>query len=92
MCVCVCVPTELDRPIKQADTILMTYPLHWNMSHDIMKNDLDFYESIMDDNTPAMTWSFFAVGYKVVKEELKMSSFFAQSYQDYIQDPFKVSH
>jgi hypothetical protein len=60
------------------------------MSHDIMRNDLDYYELLMDEDTPAMTWSFFTVGFKMVKEDLKMQSYFAQSHQDYVQDPFKV--
>ncbi|ELU02128.1 hypothetical protein CAPTEDRAFT_222476 [Capitella teleta] len=81
---------EKDNKVKQADTVMLTYPLNWNMSHDIMRNDLDFYELLMDDDTPAMTWSWFTVGYKMVQEDLKMTSFFHRSYQDYMQDPFKI--
>lgn len=40
---------------SQADTILLTFPLHWNMSEDIMKNDLDYYETVTSKDTPAMT-------------------------------------
>ena len=76
--------------MKQADTVMLTYPLNWNMSHDIMRNDLDYYALLMDPDPPALTWSWFTVGYKMVKEELKMISYFTQSYQDYMQDPFKV--
>ena len=75
---------------KQADTILLTYPLNWNMSTDIMKNDLEFYETVTHDNSPAMTWSFFTVGFKWVNDPTKVDSYFRKSYQNYIISPFKV--
>jgi len=82
---------ETDGPIKQADTIMLNYPLNWNYSVDIMKNDLDFYELLMSDRTPAMTWSWFTIGWKWVGEDSKMRSYFLKSYQDYIVQPFKVT-
>lgn len=77
-------------PVKQADAILLTYPLNWNMSVDIMKNDLLFYETITDTKTPALTWSFFTVGFKWVNEVAKMNNYFLKSYQDYMIQPFKA--
>jgi len=82
---------ETDQPIKQADTIMLNYPLNWNYSVDIMKNDLEFYEVLMSDRTPAMTWSWFTIGWKWVNEDSKMRSYFLKSYQDYIIQPFKVT-
>ena len=47
---------DQNKTIKQADTILLTYPLAWNMSTDIMKNDLQYYEPFLQQETPAMTY------------------------------------
>jgi trehalose/maltose hydrolase-like predicted phosphorylase len=79
-----------DAPIKQADTIMLNYPLNWNYSADIMKNDLQYYELLITDRTPAMTWSWFTIGWKWVNEQSKMRSYFLKSYQDYIIQPFKI--
>jgi protein-glucosylgalactosylhydroxylysine glucosidase len=87
--VCVFRPAK-DTPIKQADAIMLNYPLNWNYSVDIMKNDLMFYETLISDRTPAMTWSWFTIGWKWVNENSKMRSYFLKSYQDYIVQPFKV--
>lgn len=81
---------EKDRPIKQADTIMLNYPLNWNYSADIMRNDLEFYETLTDTRTPAMTWSWFTIGWKWTKEQSKMRSYFLKSYQDYLIQPFKI--
>ena len=62
------------------------------MSTDIMKNDLEYYETITHDNSPAMTWSFFTVGFKWVNDFSKRDSYFRKSYQNYIISPFKVGH
>jgi len=70
---------------------MLNYPLNWNYSVDIMKNDLEFYEVLMSDRTPAMTWSWFTIGWKWVNEDSKMRSYFLKSYQDYIIQPFKVT-
>lgn len=80
-----------DSPIKQADTIMLTYPLNWNVSGDIMKNDLEMYETVTNDRSPAMTWSWFTIGWKWVNDKNKMNSYFLKSYQDYLIQPFKVS-
>ena len=80
----------LESIVRQADTMLLTYPLNWNMSADIMKNDLLFYEQLTDTKTPGLTWSFFTVGFKWVGEEARMQNYFLKSYQDYLIQPFKV--
>lgn len=60
------------------------------MSDDIKKNDLDLYESLTSQSSPAMTWSWFTIGFKAVNEVNKMNSYFLKSYQDYLISPFKV--
>jgi trehalose/maltose hydrolase-like predicted phosphorylase len=78
------------QPIKQADTIMLGYPLNWNVSYDIRKHDLEVYETLTSKYTPAMTWSWFTIGFKFVNELNKMNSYFLKSYQDYTVQPFKI--
>ena len=83
--------TERDNDtIKQADTLMLGYPLNWNMSRDILKNDLEYYENKMSTRTPAMTYSFMAVGWKFAEKESEMFGAFEKSYNDYMRQPFKV--
>jgi len=69
---------------------MLNYPLNWNYSIDIMKNDLDFYLQMTSDRTPAMTWSWFTIGFKWVNEDSHTRTYFYRSYHDYIVQPFKV--
>jgi len=82
--------TNTNKTIKQADTTMLTYPIAWNMSIDIMRNDLLYYEQYLTDRTPAMTYSFMTVGWKWVDEMTKMLNAFEKSYRDYLIQPFKI--
>lgn len=42
--------------VKQADTVMLGYPLGLPMSTEIRRNDLEAYEPVTDPNGPAMTW------------------------------------
>ena len=42
--------------IKQADVVLIGFPLMWKMNDSIRKNDLLFYENLTRPTGPAMTW------------------------------------
>ena len=42
--------------IKQADVVLLGYPLLWKISNEIKRNDLFFYENRTRLTGPAMTW------------------------------------
>lgn len=76
--------------ISQADTIMLGYPLNWNMSLDIYRNDLEYYETKIDQATPSLTWSFFTVGWKWVEDTSKAKAYFLKSYQDFVVQPFKI--
>ena len=52
---------NLDRGVKQADVVLLGFPLLWGMPDDVRLNDLTLYEPITDTNGPAMTWGIFAI-------------------------------
>ena len=55
-----------------------------------MYNDLLYYETMTPQDTPAMTWSFFTVGYKFTEDYPKMENAYLRSYQGYTRDIFKV--
>lgn len=78
--------------IKQADVNLLGYPLNWNYSVDIQRNDLYYYESKYDTKTPAMTYSFTTIGWREINEAAKTLQYFRKSYQDYVIQPFKVKN
>lgn len=43
-------------PVKQADAVMLSYPLGLQMSPEIRRNDLEIYEPVTDVHGPAMTW------------------------------------
>lgn len=60
------VPTG--HPVKQADTVMLGYPLGLQMSPEIRRNDLEAYELVTDPNGPAMTWVRHSMLYVTVLE------------------------
>lgn len=40
--------------IKQADTIMLGYPLLYPLNTTVRTNDLDYYQTVTDSNGPAM--------------------------------------
>ncbi len=79
----------LSTTVKQADVILLGFPLMFNMPTDVRKNDLDIYEACTDPNGPAMTKAMFAIGWLELKEFNKASISFKEGYAN-ITEPFKV--
>ena len=49
------------RMIKQADTVLLLYPLEWPMSNEVAANTLDYYAARTDPDGPAMTDAVHAI-------------------------------
>jgi hypothetical protein len=60
--------------IKQADVILLGFPLMYPMSTEIRENDLNFYSQVTSQYGPAMTWSMTAIGYLEILGNHKISS------------------
>ncbi|WP_435593119.1 discoidin domain-containing protein [Nocardia sp. bgisy118] len=48
-------------PIKQADTVLLIYPLEWPMPTDVAARVLEYYSARTDPDGPAMTDSVHAI-------------------------------
>uniref|UniRef100_A0A1A9WXQ2 Protein-glucosylgalactosylhydroxylysine glucosidase n=1 Tax=Glossina brevipalpis TaxID=37001 RepID=A0A1A9WXQ2_9MUSC len=81
---------ETGQQIKQADAILLGYPLQLNMANTTRYNDLMFYENVTRVSGPAMTWSMFAINFLDVRYKTKADYYFLKSFQDYIRPEFKV--
>ncbi|RPA98401.1 hypothetical protein L873DRAFT_1687777 [Choiromyces venosus 120613-1] len=47
--------------IKQADVVLINYPLEFRLNESQALNDLDFYARAQSPDGPAMTWAMFAI-------------------------------
>ncbi|KYQ91148.1 acid trehalase-like protein 1 [Tieghemostelium lacteum] len=76
--------------IKQADVILLGYPLMYNMSTEVRSNDLIYYQTKTDIvNGPAMTWAMFVVGWLELGQPQEASKLWPQSYSN-AQQPFNV--
>jgi trehalose/maltose hydrolase-like predicted phosphorylase len=80
------------RGIKQADVILLGYPLNWKgLTKQSRRADLEFYEKVTDKNGPSMTWSMHTVGFLELdgKETEKSKDLFKRSYAT-VQQPYYV--
>ncbi|NXN14534.1 PGGHG glucosidase, partial [Indicator maculatus] len=79
-------PGEL---VKQADVVLLGYPLLHPMSPEVRRNDLEVYEAGTQLGGPAMTWSMFAVGWLELKEVQRAQSQLNKCFSN-ITEPFKI--
>lgn len=78
--------------IKQADVILLGYPLAYNMSQQVQLNDLNYYASRTNPGGPAMTWSMFSVGYRECNEPSLAADYFVRGFAANVLGPYKVWH
>ncbi|XP_065358226.1 protein-glucosylgalactosylhydroxylysine glucosidase [Calliphora vicina] len=76
--------------VKQADTILLGYPLQYPMQNSTHFNDLCMYENVTRHSGPAMTWSMFSINYLDVGLTTKAAAYFEMAYTNYVRPEFKV--
>ncbi|KAG9280778.1 protein-glucosylgalactosylhydroxylysine glucosidase isoform X1 [Astyanax mexicanus] len=76
-------------PVKQADAVLIGFPLGVSMSPEVRRNDLEWYAAVTDPNGPAMTWGMFAVGWLELGEAEKAQQLIEKCFKN-IQGPFQV--
>ncbi|CAH2067404.1 unnamed protein product, partial [Iphiclides podalirius] len=76
--------------IKQADVVLLAFPLQYPMNESTRANDLSYYEKVTRKNGPAMTWSMHTVGHLRSGDSEKAATMFNKSYDAYVREPFKV--
>nr|XP_006131719.1 protein-glucosylgalactosylhydroxylysine glucosidase [Pelodiscus sinensis]XP_006131720.1 protein-glucosylgalactosylhydroxylysine glucosidase [Pelodiscus sinensis] len=77
------------KPVKQADVVLLGYPVMYPMSTEVRKNDLETYEPVTARDGPAMTWSMFAIGWMELKEIQRAQSQLNKCFNN-ITEPFKI--
>lgn len=77
------------KKIKQADVVLLGYPLGMKMPAEVRKNDLLYYAQRTDSGGPAMTWGMHSVGFLEIGDLKSASSNFDRSFAN-AQQPFLV--
>ena len=83
-------PDTKTNQVKQADVILIGYPLDAEPNQDVRRNDLDLYETVTTSNGPAMTWSMFCIGHLELGQPIKAANMFHKQLLQATQ-PFQVS-
>ncbi|CAG7826840.1 unnamed protein product [Allacma fusca] len=76
--------------IKQADAILLGFPLMYPMDPIERRNDLLLYGNVTRRNGPAMTWAMHTVGFLELDDLTTAEELFNRSYQPYVREPFKI--
>ncbi|XP_007947563.1 protein-glucosylgalactosylhydroxylysine glucosidase [Orycteropus afer afer] len=80
---------KLGEEVKQADVILLGYPVPYPLSPSIRRRNLELYEAVTTPQGPAMTWSMFAVGWMELKEPGRVQGLLDRTFAN-ITEPFKV--
>lgn len=75
--------------MKQADVVLLGYPVPFPLSPHVRRNNLEIYEAATSPQGPAMTWSMFAVGWMELKDPQRAWGLLERSFAN-ITEPFKV--
>jgi trehalose/maltose hydrolase-like predicted phosphorylase len=75
--------------IKQADTVLLIYPMEWPMSTQVAANTLDYYAPRTDPDGPAMTDAIHAVDAAQIGEPgCATNTYLDRSIKPFVRDPF----
>lgn len=83
-----CLP-PLGEEVKQADVVLLGYPVPFPLSPCVRRTNLEIYEAVTSPQGPAMTWSMFAVGWLELKDARRARDLLERSFAN-ITEPFKV--
>lgn len=78
--------------IKQADTVLMYYPLGVEVDQAVERNDLLMYSHAQDIDGVAMTWGIHAILWRDVGDEVRAAKAFTDSYETFARPPFFTWH
>ncbi|XP_065085589.1 protein-glucosylgalactosylhydroxylysine glucosidase-like [Ochlerotatus camptorhynchus] len=77
-------------PIKQADVVLLGYPLEFPMNSSTKANNLEIYSKVTRSNGPAMTWAMHTIGHLELGQMVEAENMFTKSYQQYMRAPYNV--
>lgn len=76
--------------IKQADTVLIGYPLMFSMNSSTRINDLKIYGNATRSSGPAMSFSMYSINFLDVGDYMKANEMLERSYKPHIRQPFNV--
>ncbi|AEN12156.1 MULTISPECIES: discoidin domain-containing protein [unclassified Streptomyces] len=77
--------------IKQADTVLLTYPLEWPMEEGAAAATLDFYAARTDPDGPAMTDSVHAIDAAAIGEPgCSTYTYLQRSVRPFVRGPYHL--
>ncbi|XP_019931929.3 protein-glucosylgalactosylhydroxylysine glucosidase [Aedes albopictus] len=76
--------------IKQADVVLLGYPLEFQMDNSTKANNLAIYSQVTRSNGPAMTWAMHTIGHLELGQMQEAEQMFTKSYQQYMRAPYNV--
>jgi trehalose/maltose hydrolase-like predicted phosphorylase len=81
---------EKEVKIKQADVVLLGYPLMYSLNVDVQRNNLHIYERVTREDGPAMTWAMHLIGHLDIKNTTTAAGLIDRSYKPYLRKPFNV--
>uniref|UniRef100_A0A182IXF6 Protein-glucosylgalactosylhydroxylysine glucosidase n=1 Tax=Anopheles atroparvus TaxID=41427 RepID=A0A182IXF6_ANOAO len=81
---------QLGTMIKQADTVLLIYPLQHPMNVTTKANNLRIYSQVTRENGPAMTWAIHTIGHLELNQVQEAATMFEKSYSQYLRAPYNV--
>jgi trehalose/maltose hydrolase-like predicted phosphorylase len=75
--------------IKQADVVMLTYPLDFSMPKSVAINDLDYYTPRTDVNGPAMTDAIHSIAAAAVDAPgCSAYTYMLRSYKPFLREPY----
>jgi protein-glucosylgalactosylhydroxylysine glucosidase len=78
-----------DAVIKQADVVLLTFPLEWPLPAEVVANNVRFYAGKVDtDHGPAMTYAIHAILAAAEGDQASLDSYLRLSYDQNLRPPF----
>lgn len=78
-----------DAIIKQADVVLLSFPLEWPLPAEVAANNARFYATRVDaDHGPAMTYAIHAILAAAAGEQSLLSDYLRRSYEHNLRPPF----
>lgn len=78
------------RKIKQADVNLLTYPLRLVTDAALMRKNLEYYSSVVDNGGPAMSQSIYSIVYNRLGDAAKSYKLLQEASVDHYCPPFRV--
>ncbi|CAL8102343.1 unnamed protein product [Calicophoron daubneyi] len=72
---------KLGTCVKQADTVLLSFPLMYSQPYEWRRKMIDYYAEVTDPNGPAMTWCIFSICALDLDDFDRAADYFSRSLQ-----------